>query len=135
MSTLNKFSRPSHAGLRHVAINVVDLALVEQFYVELLGFTVEWRPDSENVYLCSGVDNLALHVVTDTGGKAQTLAHVGIIVDTLNGVDDWYAFLFENGVEMITQAKTHRDGARSFYCYDPEKTVVQIIFHPPLSTG
>jgi len=58
--------RPPHAGMRHVALNVLDLALVEQFYVELLGFSVEWRPDAENVYLCSGNDNLALHVVADT---------------------------------------------------------------------
>ena len=41
--------RPQHAGMRHVALNVVDLALVESFYVDLLGFEVEWRPDKNNV--------------------------------------------------------------------------------------
>ena len=126
-------SRPKHAGLRHVALNVIDLKLMESFYVDLLGFAVEWRPDPENVYLCSGVDNLALHVVRDTGGKAQTLDHIGIIVDHIDGVDEWYAFLNEHQVKMATEPKTHRDGARSFYCYDPEGTVVQIIYHPPLS--
>ena len=76
--------RPPHAGMRHVALNVIDLPLVEKFYVELLGFEVEWRPDAENVYLCSGVDNLALHVAVDIGkpGK-QALAHTGIIVDKI----------------------------------------------------
>ena len=130
-----KTKRPNHSGMRHVALNVLDLKLVEDFYVELLGFEVEWRPDPGNVYLCSGNDNLALHVVTDTGGKAQTLAHTGIIVDQLDGVDDWYAFLLKNEVKMVAQPRTHRDGARSFYCFDPEGTVVQIIFHPPLSLG
>jgi len=125
--------RPQHAGMRHVALNVVDLGLVENFYVELLGFDVEWRPDPDNVYLCSGVDNLALHTVSDTGDKAQTLAHTGIIVDKIDQVDEWYEFLLENKVEMINQAKTHRDGARSFYCRDPEGTIVQVIYHPPLS--
>jgi hypothetical protein len=43
--------------------------------------------------------------------------------------------LAENGVKMHNQAKTHRDGARSFYCSDPEGVVVQVIFHPPLSKG
>jgi len=128
-------ARPSHAGMRHVALNVLDLPLVESFYVDLLGFEVEWRPDADNVYLCSGNDNLALHVVGDLGGKAQTLAHTGIIVDQLAHVDQWYDYLLENGVKMASQAKTHRDGARSFYCHDPEGTVVQIIFHPPLSKG
>lgn len=128
-------TRPPHAGMRHVALNVLDLALVESFYVDLLGFNVEWRPDPDNVYLCSGVDNLALHVVEDTGTKAQVLAHTGIIVDKIEQVDEWYAYLQEHNVTMVTQAKTHRDGARSFYCRDPEDTVVQIIFHPPLSQG
>jgi len=95
--------RPQHAGMRHVALNVLNLPLVEAFYVELLGFEVEWRPDSDNVYLCSGVDNLALHVVADTGGKAQTLAHTGIIVDQIEQVDEWYAYLLENGFIVMTQ--------------------------------
>lgn len=125
--------RPKHAGLRHVALNVIDLAKVESFYVDLLGFEVEWRPDPDNVYLCSGVDNLALHVVEDTGEKAQVLDHLGIIVDDMDGVDEWYAFLTEHQVKMASKPKTHRDGARSFYCYDPEDTVVQVIYHPPLS--
>ena len=128
-------TRPSHAGLRHVALNVKDLPLVEKFYVDLLGFAVEWRPDPENVYLCSGIDNLALHVVEDTGKKAQTLDHIGIIVDKMDDVDAWHAFLVENQVKMASQPKTHRDGARSFYCYDPEGTVLQVIFHPPISKG
>lgn len=127
--------RPQHAGMRHVALNVKDLALVESFYVDLLGFDIEWRPDEDNVYLSSGVDNLALHVLDDTGSKAQALAHIGIIVDKIEQVDEWYDYLLENGVKMLNQAKTHRDGARSFYCSDPEGVVVQFIFHPPLSTG
>ncbi|NND00205.1 MAG: VOC family protein [Gammaproteobacteria bacterium] len=121
--------------MRHVALNVLNLQRVETFYVDLLGFAVEWRPDPDNVYLCSGNDNLALHHVTDTGGKFQTLAHTGIIVDDINDVSEWYNFLLENGVDMISKPKTHRDGARSFYCKDPEDNVVQVIFHPPISNG
>jgi len=130
---MTELVRPKHAGMRHVALNVLELEPMERFYVDLLGFDVEWRPDLENVYLCSGVDNLALHVVKDTGGKHQSLAHTGIIINEIDGVDDWFKFLSAHHVEMITEPKTHRDGARSFYCYDPEKNVVQIIFHPPLS--
>jgi len=133
--TDNALTRPAHAGLRHVAINVLDLAKVEQFYIELLGFKVEWRPDDKDLYLTSGVDNLALHRVDDTGDKAQKLDHIGIIVDQIEQVDQWYAFLTENGVRSANQPKTHRDGARSFYCYDPEDNVVQVMYHPPLSKG
>ncbi len=126
-------SRPKHAGLRHVALNVKDLAVMEDFYVNLLGFDVEWRPDDENVYLCSGVDNLALHVVKNLNEKPHALDHIGVIVDEMDEVDAWYAFLLENKVKMASEPKTHRDGARSFYCFDPEQTVIQVIFHPPLS--
>lgn len=132
---MTQLTRPKHAGMRHVALNVLNLELMEAFYVDLLGFAVEWRPDPDNVYLCSGVDNLALHVVADRGGAAQALAHTGIIVDTPAGVDDWYAYLLENQVVMINAPKTHRDSARSFYCRDPESNVVQVIYHPPLSQG
>lgn len=130
---MKKLERPEHAGLRHVALNVKNLETVENFYVELLGYKIEWRPDPDNVYLCSGNDNLALHTAADVGGKAQTLGHIGIIIDNIEGVSEWYDFLLENNVKMATEPKTHRDGARSFYCYDPEGIVVQVIFHPPIS--
>ena len=34
---------------------------MKRFYVDLLGFAVEWEPIADNVYLSSGIDNLALH--------------------------------------------------------------------------
>jgi catechol 2,3-dioxygenase-like lactoylglutathione lyase family enzyme len=73
--------RPSHAGLRHLALNVRDLAAMKRFYVDLLGFEVEWEPDAENVYLSSGLDNLALHHaenrVTSGGGSPNMLPSSG----------------------------------------------------------
>ena len=62
--------RPTHAGLRHLALNVRDLPAMKRFYVELLGFAVEWEPDPDNIYLSSGIDNLALHRSTElTAGR------------------------------------------------------------------
>jgi catechol 2,3-dioxygenase-like lactoylglutathione lyase family enzyme len=52
--------RPPHAGRRHLALNVRDLPAMKRFYVELLGFEVEWEPDPDNSCLSSGIDNLAL---------------------------------------------------------------------------
>lgn len=122
-------------GLRHVALYVKDLEKAEFFYVELMGMVVEWRPDEANVYLTSGNDNLALHKSGPDFEPVpdQVLDHIGFILKKPEDVDDWYAFLVANNVEMRTQPKTHRDGARSFYCYDPAGTTVQIIFHPPIA--
>lgn len=121
-------------GMRHVALNVRDLEVCEYFYVQLLGMTVEWRPDADNVYLTSGNDNLALHRVTDDGPAAagQRLDHIGFFIASPEQVDDWHDFLKGNDVEIKALPRTHRDGARSFYCADPEGTVVQVIFHPPM---
>lgn len=121
------------AGLRHVALITRAFAACEQFYVELLGMAVEWRPDPDNVYLTSGNDNLALHRGEAAFDGPQHLDHIGFILDTPESVDEWYEFLLAHKVEMRTKPKTHRDGARSFYCYDPDGNVVQMIYHPPLA--
>ena len=122
-------------GMRHVALNVSDLEACEQFYVELLGMAVEWRPDADNVYLTSGNDNLALHRVADhnPAEPVQRLDHLGFFIGSEAQVDDWYASLKACDVEIKTAPLTHRDGARSFFCADPEGTVVQLIYHPPMT--
>ncbi len=122
------------SGMRHVALFVADLVACEHFYVDLLGMTVEWRPDPDNVYLTSGNDNLALHRVPsgfDTSGD-QVLDHIGFIIDEEEQVDVWFDFLRGHDVKMKTGPRSHRDGARSFYCFDPAGTTVQIIHHPPI---
>lgn len=120
-------------GMRHVALYTENFEACENFYVNLLGMQVEWRPDADNVYLTSGNDNLALHRATEKAEGPQRLDHIGFFLARPEHVDAWYDFLLENNVEMRTKAKTHRDGARSFYCYDPDGTTVQMIFHPPLA--
>ena len=122
------------SGMRHVALFVCDLEACEQFYVELLGMQVEWRPDPDNVYLCSGNDNLALHRAPegyDMSGD-QVLDHIGFIIDDIDQVSVWFDFLRGHDIKMKTEPRTHRDGARSFYCYDPAGTTVQMIHHPPI---
>jgi catechol 2,3-dioxygenase-like lactoylglutathione lyase family enzyme len=129
-------NRPgSHLGVRHVALYVRDLEACEHYYVDLLGMGVEWRPDPDNVYLSSGPDNLALHrasVDVQRSEAGQRLDHIGFFVATPEAVDAWFEYLRGQGVKMRTQPRTHRDGARSFYCYDPDGTCVQVIFHPPV---
>ncbi len=125
------------AGMRHVALFVENFEETIKFYTELLGMTIEWQPDPDNYYLTSGNDNLALHRFM--GGSRdpaqQRLDHIGFIIDEMDQVDVWYAFLSSHNIRMKSVPKTHRDGARSFYCLDPDGNVVQMIFHPPISKG
>ena len=124
----------STAGLRHVALFVTDFEQSEYFFVQLMGMEVEWRPDPDNVYLTSGNDNLALHKAESDSGSGQ-LDHVGFFIDRMEDVDLWFDYLKGHGVMLLTQPRTHRDGARSFYCKEPSGVKVQVIYHPPISTG
>ena len=146
--------RPTHAGLRHLALNARDLPAMKQFYVDVLGFAVEWEPDADNIYLSSGIDNLALHRAAGHAGRppdsddlrtgahdaaadlrvgAGALDHIGLIVRAADDVDRWAAFLESRGITLDAKPKTHRDGARSCYFSDPDGNKVQIIHHPPIS--
>lgn len=121
------------SGLRHAALFVEQLEACVDFYTNLLGMQIEWQPDPDNVYLTSGNDNLALHRRHGPVGPGQRLDHVGFIIDRMDDVDRWFSRFEEAGVTLRSAPKTHRDGARSFYCEDPDGTVVQIIYHPPLA--
>ena len=127
--------RPTHAGLRHLALNVRQMPEMKRFYVELLGFSVEWEPDPDNVYLTSGIDNLALHRAPggDAAPAPGALDHLGVIVREAADVDRWAEFLESRGVAMDAKPRTHRDGARSCYFSDPDGNHVQVIHHPPIS--
>jgi catechol 2,3-dioxygenase-like lactoylglutathione lyase family enzyme len=142
--------RPAHAGLRHLALHARDLEAMKRFYIDVLGFEVEWEPDPDNVYLSSGVDNLALHRTHDSGstpaGKRAreerhvpatrtdtALDHLGLIVRSAADVDRWAAFLESRNVRLDAAPRTHRDGARSCYFRDPDGNSIQIIHHPPIS--
>ena len=138
MNTESVKRPPSTAGLRHVALYVENFDACENFYVELLGMHVEWRPDNDNVYLSSGNDNLALHRAEvkwqdKKMDGPQRLDHIGYILKKPDDVDAWYEFLNAHNIKIHSQPKTHRDDARSFYCADPDGNVVQMIFHPPIS--
>ena len=122
-------------GMRHIALYVQDMAASEAFYIGLLGMHEEWRPDADNLYLSSGNDNLALHYQGEQkfDPLKQRLDHIGFFLPTLGIVDEWFAYFQKNNVRIRNAPRTHRDGARSFYCFDPDGVVVQMIYHPPLA--
>ncbi len=124
-------SRPSLRGIRHVALFASDLDAAERFWVDVMGYAVEWRPDPDNVYLTAGADNLALHRRAVAG--ETRLDHIGLAVPAASDVDAWAAHLAARGVTLAAPPKTHRDGSRSLYFRDPEGTMIQIIHHAPLS--
>jgi catechol 2,3-dioxygenase-like lactoylglutathione lyase family enzyme len=111
-----------------VALTVRNLAAAERFFVDALGYRVEWRPDPENVYLVRDADDVALHA-GDPCGKGL-LDHLGIFVARAEDVDAWERHLDAAGARILARPRTHRDGARSLYVAGPEGIVVQVLHHP-----
>lgn len=123
----------SGLGIRHIALNVRDPQAAKNFYIRVLQMRVEWEPDPDNVYLTfQGHDNLALHRASGPVNEGA-LDHFGFLVPQLDDVDAWYAHIKKQGVSIVREIKTHRDGARSFYFRDPDGNTIQLIFHPPIS--
>jgi len=121
-------------GLRHLALNVADVAVSVEFYSSLFGMQVVWQPDAENAYLSSGCDNLALHKAPgDTGQHGQRLHHLGFIVTEPDDVDRAADALTTRGASLLKPPRTHRDGSRSLYFADPDGNVIQILYEPTLS--
>ena len=83
----------------------------------------------------NGKDNLALHKDSslDLSSKNNRLDHYGIMLKTKDDVDYWFNFIKSHDVEIFKDIKDHRDGSRSFYCYDPDKNILQIMWHPTLN--
>lgn len=139
MSSPGARPRPPLRGIRHVALFSSALEAAERFWVDVMGYVVEWRPDPDNVYLTSGTDNLALHrQAPDAGGpvgqkRQERLDHVGLAVPAPADVDAWAEHLTANALKLRHPPRTHRDGSRSLYFETPDGVLVQIIYHQPLS--
>ena len=139
MSEESRQDVPHGKGLRHVALNVTNLEVSKTFYQIWFGMNIVWEPDAENVYMSSGVDNLALHQIPKEKIPAhqqchgQFLDHLGFVMGSPESVDQLYERVVKEGVEIIHHPKRHRDGSYSFYLADPDRIVIQILYEPTIS--
>jgi len=123
-------------GLRHLALRVRDVRVSQAFYEQLFDMKVVWHPDPDNVYLSTGVDNLALHQVPTE--ELETLAvsphhpldHLGFLMDSPDSVNALYLEVTAQGVPIVQPPKQHRDGSLSFYLADPDSNTIQVLFEP-----
>jgi catechol 2,3-dioxygenase-like lactoylglutathione lyase family enzyme len=123
----------NNRGLRHVALRVMNVERAKEFYARVFGMRVVWQPDSDNVYLSSGCDNLALHS-GDAGERSrQALDHLGFIVPTAADAEAGHQWARDNGIEIANPLRRHRDGSVSFYIRDPDGNVIQILYEPSIS--
>lgn len=121
-------------GIRHVALFVKELKVAVEFYTDVIGMTIEWQPDKDNVYLTNQGDVFALHRIDEEPHGIQRLDHIGFVLNTIEDVDMWHDYIASHGIRITEAPKTHRDGARGFYFLDPVGTFIEFIYHPPIAT-
>ena len=122
-------------GIKHVALKVRNFNECLDFYTNIVGMSIDWKPDDENAYLSNGKDNLALHLDNrlDLKSENNRLDHFGIMLTEKKNVDEWYELMLSKKVAIFKDIQNHRDGSRSFYCYDPDQNVLQFLWHPILN--
>jgi catechol 2,3-dioxygenase-like lactoylglutathione lyase family enzyme len=123
-------------GMRHIALKVRSATRAKKFYQDILGMSVVWEPDPQNIYLSSGCDNIAIHEVSDNflkSAEESQLDHLGFIVESIERVKDLEQDFRARGVTIVHPFKIHRDGSASFYCADPDGIVIQMLYEPQLS--
>ena len=125
----------TNLGLRHLALKVKNFNECLFFYTEVLGMSIDWKPDDENVYLTNGKDNLALHYDSNvlSGSCDSRLDHFGIFVKNKEDIDVYLEHMLKNKVKIHKDKKIHRDDSISFYVEDPDGNVMQILWHPTMS--
>jgi catechol 2,3-dioxygenase-like lactoylglutathione lyase family enzyme len=122
-----------HRGLRHLALDVKDVARAVDFYGRVFGMTIVWQPDTDNAYLSSGCDNLALHRGSAGDRSAQSLDHLGFIVSTIDELEAGYQWAQEKPLDIASPLRRHRDGSVSYYLRDPDGNVIQVLYEPSIS--
>lgn len=122
-----------HRGLRHLALNVQDVTRAVNFYRQVFGMTIVWQPDTDNAYLSSGCDNLALHRGSAGDRSAQSLDHLGFIVSTIDELEAGYQWAQEKPLDIASPLRRHRDGSVSYYLRDPDGNVIQVLYEPSIS--
>jgi catechol 2,3-dioxygenase-like lactoylglutathione lyase family enzyme len=122
-----------HRGLRHLALNVADVDCAVDFYARVFGMRIIWRPDPDNAYLSSGSDNLALHRNPPDHTAAQSLDHLGFVVESIGEVERAFEWAQRQGIEITKPLAHHRDGSVSFYLRDPDRNVIQVLYEPSIS--
>ncbi|MBC7543311.1 MAG: VOC family protein [Candidatus Sericytochromatia bacterium] len=125
----------SPLGIRHAALAVSDLARSVAFYTDTLGFTPAYVTSADWAMVSMAGTTLSLILVphfkpptVNEGGSHP--AHLGIVLPSMEAVDDLHRRLGYTDVPTLEAPKHHRDGSYGFYLTDPDGNALESIFIP-----
>jgi len=99
----------NNLGMRHLALKVKNFEKCFNFYTQVLGMKIDWKPDDNNAYLTNGTDNLALHYDSNVSDDANDsrLDHFGIFVKNKNDIDVYLKHMKDNNVKIHKEKKKY----------------------------
>jgi catechol 2,3-dioxygenase len=122
-------------GVRHVAIKVRDLEAAKAWYGDVLGMTVQDEFPGRGIFVRFGPyyhHDLAIFKADaeapQPAANGVGLAHIALLVDSLEGVKQWYHHLKSQGVNVRS---SDHGVTRSIYFTDPDGNPFEIYCDNP----
>ena len=137
MTAETKTTKPSVPiwGVRHIAFRVRDIEAARRWYEDVLGVEVEDEFPGQALFVRFGPyyhHDLAIFQADRDADlpsdNAVGLAHIALLVDSLEGVRQWYHHLKARGVDVRS---SDHGVTRSIYFTDPDGNPFEIYCDNP----
>ena len=137
MTAETKTTKPSVPiwGVRHIAFRVRDIEAARRWYEDVLGMEVEDEFPGQALFVRFGPyyhHDLAIFQADKAADmpaeNAVGLAHIALLVDSLEGVRQWYHHLKSKGVDVRS---SDHGVTRSIYFNDPDGNPFEIYCDNP----
>ena len=122
-------------GVRHIAFRVRDIEAARRWYEDVLGMEVEDEFPGQALFVRFGPyyhHDLAIFQADKAADmpaeNAVGLAHIALLVDSLEGVRQWYHHLKSKGVDVRS---SDHGVTRSIYFNDPDGNPFEIYCDNP----
>lgn len=117
-------------GIEHVAIASPDPHRLAEWYVEHLGFVVNYRSSHGKTVFIKAADGSMIEIIESapdtvpaTGMNAAGLRHLALTVADFPAV---YTRLKEQGISFLTDAQTTKGNSLAFFT-DPDGNILHLL--------
>lgn len=117
-------------GIEHVAIASPDPLRLATWYVDHLGFVINYQSAQSKAVFIKAADGSMIEIIESAPGTVPTeglnaagLRHLALTVADFPGV---YARLKEKGVHFLTEAQTTKGNSLAFFT-DPDGNVLHLL--------
>jgi glyoxylase I family protein len=117
-------------GIEHVAIASPDPLRLARWYVEQLGFVINFQPAQSKAVFIKAADGSMIEIIESAPGTSPAegmntagLRHLALTVADFPGM---YARLQQNGAHFLTEPQTTNGNSLVFFS-DPEGNILHLL--------